>query len=418
MKKTITLIFIFYATLTFSKDLNLTLKETIDMANDNDYTLKNSIIEVENSNLKIKEAYKEFLPKVDAQSTMNKNEKKVYDHDSDKTQYKNSINVTQPIYSGGSLMADLKIKKKNLKVSELQNKITKDDLRIEVIREYISILKETQNKLLYEKSYKEINEQYNLANNKYKLGLIPLTEVLPLKTNLININTQIIKTQSSIDIYKFDLKNILGIKGDTKIKLKETEFLVDGFDQINLNNDIDSSRENNREVNISKLNVDISKENEKKSFSNFLPKADFNAGYTANDDSFNDSDDEWNWNIGVSVKMNIFSFGEDVDAYKRSKNITKQYLNNKLEIQDDLETEIRSNYLSLITAKRTVSENISAVTSSKENVLLERGRYRNNLTNAVDYLQIENLFTESEIALSNSRLDYYLAYEVYLTSLK
>ncbi len=418
MKRYILLIFVLCTSLSFTKELDLTLSNAIDMANKNDYTLKNSTIEIENSNLKVKEAYKEFLPKIDAKSTVDRNEKEVYNHDSDKTNFENNISLTQPVYSGGSLMASLLSEKKNLKISELNQQITKDNLRIEVITKYIDILKEIQNKILYERSHKEIQDQYDLANNKYKLGLVPLTEVLPLKTNLININTQIIKTQSFIDIYKSDLKNILGINRATKINLVESKFLVKEFDEINLKNDINNSRENSREVKVSNLNIDVSKENEKKSFSNFLPKVDLNAGYTAEDQHLSDSADQWNWNVGMTIKMNIFSFGEDVDAYKRSKNVTKQYINSKLETQDDLETEIRNNYLTLITSKRTVEENISAVESAKENVLLERGRYRNNLTNAVDYLQIENSFIESEIALSNSKLDYYLAYEVYLNSLK
>ncbi len=418
MKNLLLIVFLCFFSIVFSKQIDLTLSDAIEMAYENDYNLKNSRIDITNSDLKVKEAYKDFLPKFDVGSTMNRNEEEIYNNDSDKTEFENEITLSQPVYKGGSLMASLRSQKKNLKISEINLEIVRDNLRIEVITKYVDVLKEIKNKELYERSYKEIKEQYDLAENKYQLELIPLTEVLPLKTNLININTQIIQTENSIKINKSDLKNLLGIPRETEINLTDTRLLVDGIEQIDLNDDILNSRENGREIRVSEFNIEISKENEKKSFSNFLPQVDFSAGYTATDEHFDESADEWNWNIELSAKMNIFSFGQDIDAYERSKNETKQYSNNKLQKQDDLETEIRNNYLNLITAKRTIEANVSALSSAKENVLLERERYENDLTNAIDYLQVENAYIESEIDLSNSILDYYLSYEIYLNSLR
>ena len=116
--------------------------------------------------------------------------------------------------------------------------------------------------------------------------------------------------------------------------------------------------------------------------------------------------------------MNLFSFGQDMNAYDRAKNNTVKSKNLEARARDEIEVEVRSFYLDLVRLEGTVDEQVAAVESAQENLNLEKRRYESGLTDVIDFLQIENVLRESELALIQAQLDYYLAYEKYKDSLR
>lgn len=420
MKKVILIVLVLSVSLiSMGAPLKLDLEESIRLAYENSYILKNADIDLTNSNLQVREAYKEALPKIDYTGRAERSGEERYGDDRDKkTNYDHSIDLIQPLYRGGTIKAGVDAAKSINEISIYEYENTKNDLRLDVIEKYITILQLIESKEVFEESLREVEEQYNRANRKYELKLIAKSEVLPFRTRVINNRTSIIETVNQIKIAEVELKNELGIARDIEIELTPIDQKRYDLELIDLDADVKFARLNNKDAKIANLNIEVAKAEESLAKSAFMPEVDFRFGYGADNSKFNDSADDWEWNTGVTVSMNLFSFGQDMNAYERAKNNTQKSRNLESRTQDDIEVEVRRFYLALISLEGTVDEQMAAVESAAENLNLERRRYESGLTDVIDFLQIENVLRESELALIQAQLDYYLAYEKYKDSLR
>ena len=398
--------------------LRLDLEEAVRLAYENSYILKNADIDLTNSDLQVREAYKEALPRIDYTGRADRSAEEIYDDNNNKTNYNHKIELVQPIYRGGTIGAGISAARSINERSSYEYKKTKTDLRLKVIEQYITILQLHENKRVFENSLREVEDQYNRVKRKYELNLLAKSEVLPFKTRVINTRTSIIETVNRIKIAEVELKNELGIHRGLEIDLAPLNNNRYDLNLIDVDADVKFARVNNKSARIARLDVEVAEAKEKAARSDFLPTADFRFGYGSSDRNFHDSADDWQWNAGVTVSMNLFSFGQDLDAYDRAKNNTEKSLNTESRAQDDIEVEVRSFYLDLVRLEGTVAEQIAAVESAQENLLLEKRRYDSGLTTVIDFLQIENSFREAELSLIEAELNFYLAYERYKDSLK
>lgn len=398
---------------------NLSLEETIELAYKNSYVLENADIDLENSQLQVKEAYKEALPKVDYNGSYKKNQEEIYGgNDSRDNSYSQSVSLVQPLYRGGIIGAGVKGANLFEELSNYTYDNEKKGLRLDIIDQYTNILELEESLEVFKTSLGEVEGALKRAKRQYELKLIARSEVLPFQTKVINTKTSIIKTENEIEIAKVKLKNELKIPSEVKIELEKIDQNRYDVMLIDIESDVDYARENNTQYNISRINSEIAQVKEAETKSEFLPKVDLVGGYGTEAGNFSDANSDWEWNVGVNVSMNLFSFGQDLDAYKRSKNETKKQANLESQSKDNIEVEVRSNYLELIRLRGTIAEQEVAVESAEENYNLEKRRYESGLTDVIDFLAIESSLREAELSLIQSELDYYLAYERYKDSLR
>lgn len=419
IKKVIGILMLTVFTLTQGETKKLNLEEAVRLSYENSFTLKNADLDLSNSKLKVKEAYKEALPKLNYTGEYNKNERDIYgNQDSRNSSYSNKIEVVQPIYRGGLIGAGIEGAKKTGERSDYEYLDKKSNLRLSIIEKYIGIIEFRKQLDVYRVSLKEVEGELERAQRKQELKLISKSKVLPFKTRVINTRTKIIQVENQLKIAKVDLKNELKIPADVEIELAPVDEAGYNLSLIDVDGDVRFARENNRESKIAKLNYEITSIQEAQTRSNFLPQVDLRGGYTAEDRSFKGSGRDWQWNVGVSVKMNLFSFGQDMNKYERAKNETKKAENLEAQTRDNIEVQVRSKFLDLVKQEGTVREQEVAVESAKENYTLEKRRHENGLTDVIDFLTIENSLREAELALIQAELSYYLAYERYQDSLK
>ncbi len=405
----------------YGETVKIDIDEAVSMAYYNSYKIRNADIDLENSSIQVREAYKEALPKISYTGTYDKNEGNIYGGQTDgirEDNYLNRIELVQPMYRGGVIGAGIFAAKKIKERSNYEYLKTQSELRLLVIEKYLTVLKLYREMNVYKTSLADVEGQYKKALRKYELRLISKAEVLPFSTKVINTRTNIIRVHNEAEIAKVQLKNEIGIKGDTDMELLPVNIQKYNLSLINIEEDVRSARENNRDSKIAQLDYELTKANESVARAEFFPKIDFRFGYTGEEGDFNGSTEDWQWNAGVTIKMNLFEFGQNIDTYNRYKNETDKSKNIEERTKDDVEVTVRSNYLDVLRLEGTVKEQEAAVKSAEENYSLEKRRYEKGLISVIDFLQIEKVLRESELALLQSELDYYLAYERYKEYIK
>ncbi len=412
MKKFYLLIFLMLVQSVYS--IELTLEDAINRSYEKDLSLKNSRLDIKNSNLNNRIAIKEGLPKLDYNGSYKVDEKNNYGNSDRDKSYSHSINLSQPLYKGGQILTGISIAKLNEEKNQYQLLDKKSSVRLSVIERYTEILSLYETLDVYKVSLKELQEEYKKTNRKYELDMVSKSKLLPLNTKIINTKTSILELQNQIKIAKVKLRNQLKLPGNTSIELVNIDFIQHKLDSFNLESDVKYVRENNRNVKISEIDYQVLKSQETLTKANFLPEITANGGYTSEGGSFSSYEDNWDWSVGVTIKMNIFSFGQDMDRYNVATNNTKKGANNLEQTKDNTEVDLRSKFLELVKYDGTIKEQEAAVISAKENYALESKRYEQGLTDIVDFLTIENALRTAEVNLIKAKLNYYLAYEKYM----
>jgi outer membrane protein len=328
------------------------------------------------------------------------------------------LGITQPIYNGGTVIAGIEIAKISQELMGYQLAKSKSQLKLGVIDAYLKVLAQAEVIKVYETSLMEVKVAFDQAERKYQLNIISKSDYLPLKTKVISTDADLVEAQNQGAIYMIEFKNIIGVPIDQDVNLEELEFQKYDLDLIDVNSDISYALLNNKDSRISQLNTNIVEEQEKISRADLLPQINARLAYSAEDRHLSDSMDDWYWTAGVEVNWRLFDFGKSWDAYTRSKNETRKAGNTERKTLDDLEVNIRTNYIDLVKLNGISETRIAELEASQENYDLQKRKYNEGIISITDYLIYETQLNDTKLSLIETKLDYYYAYEKYLEDLK
>lgn len=421
MKKIISLMLILMASSLWGSE-KMTLNESLEMAYENNYEYQNVKIDRDNTDLQVREGYKSAAPKLDYRGgytlTDDDNQMSIIGDPKSDQRINHELGITQPIYNGGTVITGIEIAKISQELMTYKLAKSKSQLKLEVIDAYLKVIAQAEIIKVYKTSLEEVKAAFDQAERKYELDLISKSDYLPLKTQVISTGTNLVEAQNQGEIYMIEFKNIIGMPIDQNVKLEELEFKKYDLDLIDVNEDTNYAILNNKDSRISQLNTDIVEKQEKVSRADLLPQINARLAYNAEDRHLSDSMDDWYWTAGVEINWRLFDFGKTLDAYTRSKNETRKAANIERKTLDDLEVNIRTNYIDLVKLNGTTEAKEAELEASEENYDLQKRKYNEGIISITDYLIYETKLNDTKLSLIKTKLDYYFAYEKYLEDLK
>lgn len=173
--------------------------------------------------------------------------------------YTSKIIATYPLFQGGAILGGIKganAQKNILDYSFLKEKV---NTRIKVISLYSNIIKYENNLEALKSSQKELEARMKLQEKKLKERLIIKADLLKTEYSLLDIESQIVKVQSSIATEKKNLKIELGIPESEDIDLKDLVIPTNLSENINFDKDMITAKNQSLNALIAKNKVEYSK---------------------------------------------------------------------------------------------------------------------------------------------------------------
>lgn len=421
MKKTLG-IFLLLSAASFARTLDL--EQAIDLSLTNSKNIQIAERNKKIGELNLSQAFKYALPTVAYQGTYSRNEhtKKnvVYDKDLVKREnyskdgYTSKIIATYPLFQGGAILGGIKgasAQKNILDYSFLKEKV---NTRIKVISLYSNIIKYENNLEALKTSQRELEARMKLQEKKLKERLIIKADLLKTEYSLLDIESQIVKVQSSIITEKKNLKIELGIPESEDIDLKDLVIPTNLSENINFNKDMITAKNQSLNALIAKNKVEYSKAEKMVALSDNLPKVSAFASYGGTErlhssDVFHDEE----WRGGVQVEWELFSFGSGIDAYRVAKeNYKIEELNNSI-TQDNIEINLTTAYSEVLRLEKYREAMRSSLEASRENYKIDKKRYEAGLLSTQDYLNSEAQYRTAQMNYNSAETDYLLAFENY-----
>ncbi len=461
MKKVV-LVFLFLAIgiSVTAQNKKWTLQECVAYAIENNISVKQSALEVENSDISKSDALGNFLPSLNASAGNSWNTGLTQDVSTgvlrNITSRSSSYNVSAGVTVFRGLRNHREMQKAKMQQLSSQYNLSKikDDIALFVANGYLQVL---LNKANLEVALEQNNvtlDQIKRTQELVEAGVLPKGDLLEIKAVSANEKQVIVLSESAVKISLISLAQLLLIHDYENFDIAEEEFnvILSEITSKNVEEVINSAKENRYEVRIAEQNMDVAQKDLEISKSFYWPtiSAFFNYNTRETDieriSQFTDPDnpiittqigyvgstgeavladvpntsliltpalpygDQLSNNDGISygVQMNVPIF----NGFSSRNNVKRNIINVKRfeyqleQTKLDLESNVYQAYVDADGSKKAYDAALVALESQELAYDYAKTKYDVGLTNAFDFSQSKLRYDKALIEVNRSKFDY------------
>ncbi|WP_405247398.1 TolC family protein [Cellulophaga sp. Asnod2-G02] len=407
-----------------------TLQECVEYAVDNNLTIEQFELDLQNVQLEKSDALGDFLPNLNASSSVSGNTGLSFDPTTNQAVTTTIFTATGGFSSNVTLFDGLRNlhrynrAKLNAISSQYRLDNLKDDIRLNVANAYLQVLSNKESLRVFNAQYAVTQQDLKRTKELVEAGVVARGDLLEVEATAATQEQQIVNAENSIIISKINLAQLLQITAyenfdivDESFEIPPSEVLTNSPKTI-----YDKALTFRNDIKLSEMNVDIAEKDLKISKGALLPTLgaffNYNTRYSSQQQFdagtgqfFRDSFRDQLWindgiSYGAQLSIPIFNGFTVKNNIKRSK-IGIDRAKNQLE-QDKLalETTINQAYVDVKSfakayeaAEKTVEARRLAFEYSKE-------RFDVGLMNSFDYSQAQSRVDDAEAQLIRTKYDY------------
>lgn len=402
------------------QQLNLTLERAVELALDQNLTVKIADQEIKRVDWLAKENWYALLPAVSAGGQYTNNVLKPVFFSDFFPGGKMEMGSTHSYALTGTLQVPIISMPlfKNIELSEIELKgaleslrNTKIELLAQVKNSFYGILMMEESLKVLEESYNNAKETANNIKKMYENGLSSEYDMIRSDVSVRNITPSIAQARSGLELAKMQLKVLLSLDLETP---------------INLEGDINSYKEQMiatthtlhplLEGNSSLRTLDIQLESLNKSFelirSQRLPSLSGFANYQLqmqnNEFTFNEA---WTNSFAVGISLQIPIFNKlSISLKEKQTKVGIQQLQYQRELmENNLAISIRNSQNEMNRAKLQLESDMEAVRQATKGYEIAKVRYQTGAGTLLELNDTEMALTNSKLNLNQTIYDYIIA---------
>ena len=384
-----------------------TLRNCIDYALEHNITIRRNRINVESTQEDVKTAKADFLPSLSGNISQrivnrpNSASGTIISGDNittseSKTSYNGSygIDANWTVYNGSKRVNTLKQQQLNSRVAELTVDESENSIEENITQLYVQILYSAEAVKVNESTLEVSRKEFERGQELFNAGSIASSDLAQLEAQVSNDNYQLVTSQTTLQNYKLQLKQLLELDGDFEMDLflpplDDSSVLI----PLPTKDDVYQTALNLRpEIESSKLNIEASDMNIKISRAGYIPSLSLSAGIgttnaNGNDFSFSEQvKQNWNNSIGLTLSIPIFDKRQTKSAVNKAK---LQRQTSELDLMDNQKTlykTIESLWLSANSAQQQYVAATQKLKSTQASYALVSEQFNLGMKNTVELL--------------------------------
>ena len=388
-----------------------TLRNCIDYALEHNITIRRNRINVESTQEDVKTAKADFLPSLSGNISQrivnrpNSASGTIISGDNittseSKTSYNGSygIDANWTVYNGSKRVNTLKQQQLNSRVAELTVDESENSIEENITQLYVQILYSAEAVKVNESTLEVSRKEFERGQELFNAGSIASSDLAQLEAQVSNDNYQLVTSQTTLQNYKLQLKQLLELDGDFEMDLflpplDDSSVLI----PLPTKDDVYQTALNLRpEIESSKLNIEASDMNIKISRAGYMPSLSLSAGIgttnaNGNDFSFSEQvKQNWNNSIGLTLSIPIFDKRQTKSAVNKAK---LQRQTSELDLMDNQKTlykTIESLWLSANSAQQQYVAATQKLKSTQASYALVSEQFNLGMKNTVELLTEKN----------------------------
>lgn len=320
--------------------------------------------------------------------------------------HSNSVTASLPIFTGGELQGQIGQAKANYRSMLSAEEQAYNEMKETATTGYFNMLNATNMKTLRQESVDRLQAHLDNVIAQYNVGIVARADVLRSEVELANAQQNYITASNEYDVAEATLNNIIGTPLNTTLKLK------DSLQYVPYDNDmaycLAYSEQHRPELKQAEYGVDAAEAALVVARSGHMPKVYASASNSWASESWPGDDNE-EWQVGVTASMNIFDSGVTWSKIHAAQEALVQAKESQRQIKDNVELEVRTDYLSMREAEKRITTAQVAVASAEEDYHIAVVRYQAGVGTNIDVM-------DAQEALTQAKTNYYQALYNYNTS--
>ena len=336
-----------------------------------------------------------------------------------KNVYAGGIVVNQPIYMGGAIKAANDMAAIGEQVAQNNISLKRQLVLYGVDNAYwlaISLKKKEALAIRYRDLAQKLNED---VKKMIREGVATRADGLKVEVAVNTADMQIARIQSGVSLAKMALCELCGLDLNGDIQLSDerdadlsptpsTQFdnyIIPASDSTRLN-------ETRPELRLLQNAVDMSKQNTKLLRSLYLPHELLTAGYSvSNPNLFNGFQKRFTdlWNIGVTVQVPVWTWGENKYKIRASRTATSIAQLEMDDVRKKIDLEIEQNRLRLKDANKQLATSHKNMAAAEENLRCANVGFKEGVMTVTEVMAAQTAWQTSRMAIIDAEISVKLA---------
>ncbi|MGC4037721.1 MAG: TolC family protein [Chitinophagaceae bacterium] len=394
----------------------ITLYDAIDLSIKNSHQLKSDQAKIDEATAELKEAVEKKLPNATVSGSYLRLNSANFDLKTGKNDSSGSgsgggspkvnqlayglLNISLPIYSGGRIRYGIESSRYLAEAVKLDADADKDALIQNTIEAYANLFRSKTAVKLVRENLQQSEQRVKDFTNLEKNGILARNDLLKAQLQSSNLELSLLDAENNAQLANLNMNLMLGLPNTTDLEM-DTSNIERKNDTRTLDEFVQVAKQNRKDVSALALRKKAADVGIKTAKADMLPSVQLTGGYIAADvpNVFTVTNA---LNIGVGVSYNIASLWKTKSKIQQANAQVTQIVESQAMLDDNVTMQVNKSYLTLISNRKKIEVNGTAVEQAEENYRIVKNKFDNSLATTTDLL-------EADVAQLQSRLNYVLA---------
>ncbi len=316
------------------------------------------------------------------------------------------LTLSQSVFTGGKIRNSVRQAAYGYEMAKEEYRRTANNLVFDVKKAFYSVLLAEKFVKISEESRDVLQKHYQVTQSLYREGRVSGYDVSKVKVQLVNSETNVIKSVNNLELAKKFLFNLINQEGEVK-----GDFKVDSVEPEGLDYYVSEALGNRPEIKQMEYQQKVSGLLVNMSIAQNLPNVSLVGNYDYQKPYY--FTNEWTGVLSGMVMLNYpILDGLGVANYAKiraAKSRQKEVKISAQRVTDGIKLEVERTYLNLMESQKRILAQKENVENAKENLNIAQGRYRLGLISDMEVRDTHLSLTQAEVNYSQSLFDYNVA---------
>lgn len=406
---------------TTQNTLTLTLDKALEIALDENPTLKVAAEEIALKKVASKEAWQSLLPEASLNGSLDHTikaaEMKLNDMSfkmgQDGTNTANAgLSINLPLFAPAVYRA-MSMTKTDIELAVEKSRASELDLINQVTKAYYQLMLAQDSYEVLQGSYKLAEDNFNVVNAKYQQGAVSEFDKISAEVQMRSIKPNVISAANAVTLAKLQLKVLMGITADVDIKTDDNLTNYESMLFANQLKEEDMSLENNTTMKQFELNMKLLEKNVKSLKTNFMPTLSMSFSYqyqSLYNPNINFFDYTWSNSSSLMFNLSIPLYRASNFTKVKSARIQMRQLDwNRIDTERKLNMQVVSYRNNMTASSEQVVSNKENVMQAEKAVQIAGKRYEVGKGTVLELNSSQVSLTQAQLTYNQSIYDYLVA---------
>ncbi|RJR18813.1 MAG: TolC family protein [Desulfobacteraceae bacterium] len=319
--------------------------------------------------------------------------------------------VSQPIFTGFAILSSYELARLGINQADLEFELAKLDLVLSVKEAYFGILQADKGLDVAEKAVDSLEAHVKTAENFYRVGMIPVNDLLKAEVELGNANHDLVKARNAATLSRSVFNTLLARAVDAPVEVADV--LDYRPEKADFQSFLKEAIERRPEIALMGVNMKQADQRVRLARSKIFPEVAISWEYIKEGDAPDVDGSLYHeanrWEVMLGATWTFWEWGKTHYEVKENESIKSQIQETLKAMKDQIGLQVRQSLLELDEAEKNIPISRKAVEQAEENLRVSQERYKAKVATTTEVLDAQTLLTQARTNYYGALYEHNLA---------